>query len=175
MTEKFSNNSLNTNNKATTMANNNVANNNTANNNTANNNATNNNIITKYNIPKCNNAKFYTEGEGDDMEFCANIFGVGTGCQKFDRKDGHDPRLAPFGIFGSYVDSLEPNQLDECMEAQGETLSKWGLCDAGFQDDVKGFGYKENEPRLKAIKKACQAYETGHKNVNQNSVAKNIN
>lgn len=113
---------------------------------------------------QCYNPKFTTKGEGDNMEFCGEIDGVGHGCQSFDVASGRDRRLAAFSIFGSYVDHLNPNDVNKCMEPQGQTLSEWGLCDKQLIGQIRDFGFDDNEPRLRAIESACKFYENGHKN-----------
>lgn len=114
--------------------------------------------------PQCHSPQFTTEGEGADTKYCAEINGVGHGCQNFDVASGRDNRLAAFSIFGSYIDNLKPDDIDSCMKPQGETLSEWGLCDRDLLKKIDGFGHNENTPRLKAIENACEYYEKGFKN-----------
>ena len=113
---------------------------------------------------QCYNPKFTTEGEGNDMKFCTEIDGVGHGCQSFDVASGRDRRLAAFSIFGSYIDNLNPNDVNKCMEPQGQTLSEWGLCDKELIKQIRDFKYDDNEARLEAIESACQFYEKAYKN-----------
>ena len=115
-------------------------------------------------VPQCYNPQFNVQGEGNDMEYCAEIEGVGNGCQKFDVTSGRDNRLAAFSIFGSYIDHLDPNSINNCMEPQGKTLSEWGLCDKELLKQIRGFGHNDNSPRLNASEHACEYYEKGFKN-----------
>lgn len=121
-------------------------------------------VIPEFKPPKCLDAKFTTRGDPHDLEYCGDIYGIGKGCQKFEKSSGRDPKLSAFSIFGSYVDGLEPENLDECMGNQGETLSNWGLCEKKFLDKINSFGFDENKPRIQAIEKACKAYKNNFKN-----------
>jgi hypothetical protein len=119
------------------------------------------------NIPKCNNPQFTMTGTGNDMEYCAEIDGVGNGCQSYDYASGRDKRLAAFSIFGSYIDNLDTKDTSDCMKLQGQTLSEWGLCDKQLLNQIKEFKYDENTPRIKAIESACSYYEKGFQNNRQ--------
>jgi hypothetical protein len=118
---------------------------------------------TNQNIPDCKNPNFNTKGtSAEGLEYCAEIDGVANGCQKVNINDNQS-RFLPFGIFGAYIDSLLPNDVKKCMEQQGENLSEWGLCEDNLLNEIKGFGYEENTPRLEAIKHACQYYKKAYK------------
>jgi hypothetical protein len=114
-------------------------------------------------IPQCHNPYFELKGTGDDMEYCAKIDNIGQGCQKFDKGLNRNPLLAAFSIFGSYIDNLDKKDVTPCVNDQAKILSEWGLCDANFLTEVKGFGYDENKPRIEAIQNACKFYENGFK------------
>lgn len=119
---------------------------------------------TQHHVPNCLNPQFSTEGSGDDQKFCATVDGVGHGCQQVDNSINRGPLLTAFSIFGSYVDGLKTDDINSCMEKQGNTLSDWGLCDRDFLAQVKGFGYPENTPRIEAIERACEFYQNNTNN-----------
>jgi hypothetical protein len=114
-------------------------------------------------IPECHNPQFELKGTGDDMEYCSKIDNISHGCQKFDKGLNRNPLLAAFSIFGSYIDNLDKKDITPCVNDQSKTLSEWGLCDANFLKEIKGFGYDENKPRIDAIENACKFYENGFK------------
>lgn len=112
-------------------------------------------------VADCKNPNFEIKGTPDDgLEYCADINGVMKGCQKFEKNDKRN-KFIPFGIFGTYIDSLSSNDVNKCLEQESENLSKWGLCNDELLEEIKGWKYEENDSRLKAIKNACNYYKKG--------------
>jgi len=114
-------------------------------------------------IPNCGNPNFNIEGTIETgLKYCAKINGVMKGCQEFDENSKRN-KFIPFGIFGTYIDSLAKNDVDKCMEHESATLSKWGLCDDNLLKEIGDWKYPENDLRLKSINMACQHYKNEYK------------
>ena len=113
-------------------------------------------------VPDCHNPQFNKEVDGNIIKHCAEIDGIGHGCQESDISvEGTDPRLSAFSIFGSYIDNLDSRDVNSCLQRPNtsQTLSDWGLCQKDTINKIRGFGYKQNEELLNAIQLACNFYE----------------
>lgn len=111
-------------------------------------------------VANCHNPQFDKEVNGNIIKYCAEIDGIGHGCNESDLTKT-DPALSAFSIFGSYIDNLDNRDINTCLQRNqtAKTLSDWGLCEQSTISKIRGFGYKENEELLNAIQLACNFYK----------------
>ena len=112
-------------------------------------------------VADCKNPTFSKEVDNNIIKHCADINGIGHGCDETDiSTEGSDAKLSAFSIFGSYIDGLNTQYVNACLQRPhaSQTLSDWGLCERSTIDKIRGFGYKENNKLLDAIELACNFY-----------------
>jgi hypothetical protein len=121
------------------------------------------NIIDAKLSDPCGNAKFYTDtGKSGNLSFCSDSI-FATGCTETTKN--RDKLYDAFSVFGTYINEIDDNNIQKCMQSHGKTLSDWGLCDVGERDKIKKeLANPENEHLFQEISNACNFYKDGNGN-----------
>lgn len=111
----------------------------------------------------CGKANFYTDiGKNGDISFCSDSI-FAKGCTETTKN--RDKLYDAFSVFGTYINEIDKNNIQQCMQSHGKTLSDWGLCDDDERNRIKKeLANPENEHLFQEINKACNFYKEGNGN-----------